>query len=929
LERDAELTALTALLADARGGHGRLVAIEGPAGIGKTRLLQEARTAAEGLGIRVLLARGGELERDFGFGVVRQLLEPALEAADDGERSELLAGAASLAEPVFAPAAGAPTGDSAHAALHGLYWLLVNLSERSPLLVAVDDLQWADGPSLRFLHHLARRLDGLPIALLACRRPGERGPESQLLDSLVLESELLRPAALSSDAVAAIVRGRLGETAGSDLCDACHESSGGNPFLLWELLSELGGGQRPPSAIDAASVRRLGPTRIATAVLLRVGRLGSGARALARSVAVLGEMAPLAAAAALADLDPAAAARLADSLTELGVLTAGHPLRFAHPVVRTAIYEDIAPGERALMHRRAAELAAGESEQAAVHLLATDPAGSDETVTALRAAGRSALGRGAPETAVNCLRRALAEPPRPATRPKVLHELGSAANQVGECRALEWTREAFELTQEQPERAAIGAEHGAQLLNYEDDADAAVAVFERSLEGLEDRELRRRLEALLLWAGITTASARARAKDRMREARTVLERVEGEQTQLLATPVAIEVAISNGTAAAAAHLARRALAGGGLMRQCAAAFLPFAHLAGVALTYSGELDAAEHTFDDVIEHFRARGSLTAVAAGCAFRADVHYLAGDLAAAEADARLCIEEPAAAAWPITNGVATAALVSTQIEYGRPEIARRHLESLAASGYNPEVLPSQVLRRSRAQLLATEGDHQGALDELAACERFEREWSLDVGVTPVAWRSAAALSHEALGNSAEARRLAGEELELSRRFGAPRALGVALRTHGLVHDDDQETLAEAVDVLEDSGARLEHARALVALGSAQRRTGHRSVARKTLAQAADLANRAGATALLARAREEQRLAGARPRRIAQTGRAALTPGELRVAELAAQSTTNKQIAQALFVTQRTVEMHLSNSYRKLGIETREQLAAALTDA
>jgi DNA-binding CsgD family transcriptional regulator len=157
--------------------------------------------------------------------------------------------------------------------------------------------------------------------------------------------------------------------------------------------------------------------------------------------------------------------------------------------------------------------------------------------------------------------------------------------------------------------------------------------------------------------------------------------------------------------------------------------------------------------------------------------------------------------------------------------------------------------------------------------------------------------------------------------------RPSSVALHAHALVHDADQEALAEAVELFAGCGAALEHARALIDLGSAIRRAGKRTQARKTLAEGADLAHRCGATALVDHALEELRLAGARPRRITQTGRDALTPAELRVVELAAERQTNKQIAQALFVTVRTVEMHLSNSYRKLDIETRNQLPAALT--
>jgi DNA-binding CsgD family transcriptional regulator len=347
----------------------------------------------------------------------------------------------------------------------------------------------------------------------------------------------------------------------------------------------------------------------------------------------------------------------------------------------------------------------------------------------------------------------------------------------------------------------------------------------------------------------------------------------------------------------------------------------------VVLTNVGEFAAAERTLNDTIALCREWGALVPAGAGVGCRAHARYLAGRLAAAEADARLCLEEPALAPWPIPRSIATAALVFVLVERGLPGEARQALEAFEASAYDPEVPPLQPLRTSRAYLLAAEGKPQAALAALRECERFERDWQAHSGIYPVVWRSQAALCHHALGNHAPARALADEQVALARRFGAPRAIGVALRAHALVHDADQATLGEAIETLAGCGAPLEHARALIDLGSAIRRSGKRADARATLADGADLAHRCGASALVDHAREELRLAGARPRRFAKTGRDALTPAELRVVELAAQGDTNKQIAQALFVTLRTVEMHLSNSYRKLNIETRAQLPAALS--
>jgi DNA-binding CsgD family transcriptional regulator len=183
--------------------------------------------------------------------------------------------------------------------------------------------------------------------------------------------------------------------------------------------------------------------------------------------------------------------------------------------------------------------------------------------------------------------------------------------------------------------------------------------------------------------------------------------------------------------------------------------------------------------------------------------------------------------------------------------------------------------------------------------------------------------------LGDREQARRLTTEEVALAHTWGAPRALSVALRTLGHVERGDKglALLEQAVDVVANSPARLEHARARTELGAALHRPNRRSQAREHLRRALDLATRCGAGPLAARAETELRATGARPRRIALRGVESLTSSERRVAELAAQGPTNREIAQALFVTPRTVEVHLTNAYRKLGISSRSQLANALS--
>src|SRR5215213_4105037 len=347
--------------------------------------------------------------------------------ANASERAHLLAGAARLAEPVFTDIAAAEeTGDVAFATLHGLYWLVVNVADRGPLVLAVDDAQWADEPSLRFLLHLANRLAGLPVVVAVTVRSGTDMHRPHL-GSLLVEARppVLRPQPLSESAVAHLVRTNTGEDASAELCRACSHATGGNPFLLSELLGEFRRDARPVSQIDPDVVGRVAPERVAAAVLLRVNHLHPQSSALARAVAVLGGQAWLAMCAELVGIDPRAAHHLADELAKVAILVPGEPLRFVHPIVRTAIHEDLSITERADLHVRAARLLherRADPGAIGVHLLATPPSGETDVVAMLRVAARSALGGGAPDTAAALLRRALAEPPADSDRAHVLFE---------------------------------------------------------------------------------------------------------------------------------------------------------------------------------------------------------------------------------------------------------------------------------------------------------------------------------------------------------------------------------------------------------------------------------------------------------------------------------------------------------------------------
>jgi DNA-binding CsgD family transcriptional regulator len=276
------------------------------------------------------------------------------------------------------------------------------------------------------------------------------------------------------------------------------------------------------------------------------------------------------------------------------------------------------------------------------------------------------------------------------------------------------------------------------------------------------------------------------------------------------------------------------------------------------------------------------------------------------------------------------AVAAVLNPLVERGRLDEADAvlrdsHVEERHGQSYAH--CWAALLLPARARLRIAQGRLVDALADLRACgEHYESSANRSPSLWP--WRSEAALVLHVVGDSAAAKELAAEELALSRAFGGRRAVGVALRAAGCVAGGDEglALLQEAASVQAASGAVLEHARVLIDLGSALRHGGRRSDARRPLREGLDAAIRCGADVLAGQARDELLATGAQLRRQRLTGPDALTPSEHRVAQLAAQGRSNPEIAQALFLTRRTVETHLTHAYQKLGISSRDALSTVI---
>ena len=317
--------------------------------------------------------------------------------------------------------------EGAFAVLHGLYRLTANLARRRPLALLVDDAHWADGASLRFLAYLGNRLSQVPVLLVVAARPlGE--PGGAAVAQLLAEGgapALLRPAALSDDASAELVRAAVPE-AMTPLCRTCHALTGGNPFFLRELAGAL----REAGPDRAADVLGAAPDGVVASVRARLARFPASARRLAGAAAIVGDGALVRHAAALADLDDRQAAEAADALRAGRILAASRALRFVHPIIRSAVHEQLVAG-RALGRPRARGAHAGGGGRRCRSgwpriCSPTEPRGSEWVCDRLRDAAREAVPRGAPDASVTYLRRALEEPPSPDSRPAVLLELGLA-----------------------------------------------------------------------------------------------------------------------------------------------------------------------------------------------------------------------------------------------------------------------------------------------------------------------------------------------------------------------------------------------------------------------------------------------------------------------------------------------------------------------
>jgi DNA-binding CsgD family transcriptional regulator len=885
-------------------GRGSAVLVSGPAGIGKTSLLGVARDAALERNLAVASARGSDLETAYPWGVVRQLLEPRLRGMSVAARDQTLSGAAQLARPVVLPeAAGTEVDGESFGVLHGLYWLVHGLAAQRPQLLVVDDLHWADDASVRFLEFLANRLDDVPVVVLTARRPAD-GP---LRGAPLVTSIALAP--LSLQATGAV----LADHGVSDsLVRACHAATGGNPLLIRRLADGLRG------VDDADAVARLGPYAIGDAVGATLARLGEGPVRFAEALAVL-ERAPLISAAKLAGIEVAEASAFAERLARAGILRDARPLEFEHALVRDAVVGGLTAGERARLHAGAANLledAGAAPEAVAMHLLHTEARGDERVASTLAEAGRRALASGALEEAAACLARALAEPPPRAERSALLLDLGRAEHGLGRPESIDRVLEASDAALDEVERArAALALMWASGPGRQDPRDA-LAMVEEAIAGVDGRhrELELELEGVRFMAAFMSAALMEHVLGDAERFADLEGRTTGECGLLL--HVALHRFLLGRSAAEVADPLERAVRDPELVAAIGpeSAWLYFA-LGG--LYKADRLEVAGRTVEIAFAEARRRGSAPGFGVASLWRAWIALRAGAAAEAEADARAACEA-LAGMWQYHPCVSC--LVEVLVERGAPDEAEA---VLAAAGPIRADPGASSLLDARSILRAARGDARGALDDQLESRRLNGDSAPDPYFD--GWLRIARM-HHATGDEAAAMQESESAIGWARVWGTPGHLGQALTDSALILGGDVERLREAVAQLERSPARRELARALVELGAALRRQGERTAAREPLRRALDIASAGGLVAIADRARDELRVTGAKLRRPTSSGLDSLTPSERRIVDLAAGGASNPEIAQSLFVTVKTVEMHLGNAYRKLDIGSRRELAPLL---
>ncbi|OXM49004.1 AAA family ATPase [Amycolatopsis alba] len=906
--RESELDTITGLFRAALRGRATSAVVVGEFGMGKSAVLGAAGELAKAAGFTVAIATASRLETQLSGGVGRQLLEGLTHTpAEPGSPRPHAADSLPDRRP--------RNEQEQTAALDVFFRTVRDAAEQGPVFLGIDNIHLADPWSMRCLAYLRHRVGQLPVMVVLTSLIGHlQGGEVALLEMSGCTPATIRLRGLGTRHVAEFLRIPLGRFA-----ERCREVTGGNPYLLGALRRRLVPGMDPDTA---------GSAMVGEVLRVRAHEYTAAPKML-EAVAILGEDASFDLLAQLAGVDESTALEAIDTMVRVHLLTNSHRPALTYRFVRNSVLADMPLTTRAVTQARAARLlhdAGAEPERIGAHLLEATAIRIPWAVDVLRLAARHSVVRGDPELSVRFLSRALEERLSERKRMAILLQLAHAEFHCDPDSAPARVREAVDHIDDR-ETAAFAAT--AMILSLCCGPDARLAInsagqfaarldaggpdavwpllcmtylaeagsrlgpppdfrdFERQWAPLNDPAARQSRSGLLALDTVRSGKSSADAVRHFGEA------LSGEQPELFEQPYFFTLAT--------AVLADEAALTDKLCQVLDTERLPWdfhvpkgalATLArGIALQAGGDLVRASVHYESLVRQFdeRGAGSRCPIAVLCAAR---------------------------------------LIEISVDLGRHEVAAALLGKIDF-GATQALFTHNYLLYARGRLRAATGEPELGYEDLRGCgRRLEHHGMRFPGFAP--WRAHAARTALALGRTDAAARLAEEDLDAAERWGTPRILGGALTTAGLVREDGlgeeaERLLAKAVDVLGGSTAKLALAEALTELGSLQARHGQGEKAVVTLRRAAQAGKHCGARPLTGRAAEALRSART-SLATAKDNEHGLTKQEYRVAVMASQGLTNREIAEALHLTRRTVELHLSGAYRKLGITGRTELGSAL---
>ncbi|MFD5118664.1 ATP-binding protein [Streptomyces sp. NPDC058385] len=866
-ERDKEIAVVERALAELCGdaaSSGSLVVFRGEAGIGKTALLEEVRRIAAGRAM-VWSARGGETVTSVPFNVVRQLLQPALLALSQEEAREYFGDWYEIAGPALGIAEPGGRQADPQGVRDGLVAAVSRLARLHwPLVLLVDDAQWADEETLHWLAAFAERLDDLSVLVVVAHRDGEATAAST--GHLEAVGAAARPrttlSALTPDATAGLTRATLGEHADAPFCREVWAVTGGNPYETVELLAKVQDSDLDPAEGSAGELRALNKSARGRGLVDRLEGLGTDATRLAWAAAILGTRIAPELAARLAGMTPGEADRCAERLRGARILTdatyedGAAGLEFVHPLIASAVYRSIPAATRTAMHGQAAWAVTASGHGAAAasrHLLQVHPDDDPELVEQLRTAAGEHLAVGAPEAARRCLERALQEPPLPEVRPELLYELGCATLLTSPAVTIGYLRQALDATPGLDGDARVDAVcRLSQALVHNNQLEEALREIDAEAARLDPGPARLRLQAMrYMWEGIHAGEEDSPGRSRSLAALAGSLTGRDNPERVLLVLRAFDAMTRGENAEVVVELCDRSLVNErlapGLGWTDPEWGFELLAMLGSAYLFSDRLDRAESLFTEAVRAYETAGwSGGHLALAHAFVGYVHRRRGRLNDAEAVLResLRLADRVGRGLPM-HWDAACMLIDTLVARGRIGEAMEIADRYSFGPPYPSTIVLPDAHSVRGRLLIAAGRTQEGVSELeAAAKAATARGGHNTIMAPWACDLARALAIE---DPERARELAADARLQAERFGTDTAIGEALRCQAALETGQRSlTLyAKSVTYLEASPCAYEHAAARVEYGIAAR-----SVAELT--RGLTLARSCGADGLAARARE-----------------------------------------------------------------------------